>query len=180
VRGMYRLTKQNELENGSRKVHLLASGSIMQQALAARELLENYDCSIDIWSVTSFNELYRDALECDRWNRLHPAAPARTSHLENLLANEQGVFVGVSDYMKAYAQSISQWIPGPFVALGTDGFGLSESREELREYFEIGASHIALAALDELRQIGSASIEDVQDLMVRQNIDAEKVNPRSR
>ena len=180
VRGMYRLTKQNELENGSRKVHLLASGSIMQQALAARELLENYDCSIDIWSVTSFNELYRDALECDRWNRLHPAAPARTSHLENLLANEQGVFVGVSDYMKAYAQSISQWIPGPFVALGTDGFGLSESREELREYFEIGASHIALAALDELRQIGSASIEDVQGLMVRQNIDAEKVNPRSR
>ena len=177
VRGMYRLDKHDTPSSCARKVHLLASGSIMQQALKARELLENYGCSVDIWSVTSFNELYRDALDCERWNRLHPAEEPHTSHLDTLLNAEKGVFVGVSDYMKAYAQSISQWIPGPYVALGTDGFGLSESRDELRDYFEIGASHIALAALDALREQGSASLEDLQDLIADRHIDAEKINP---
>jgi pyruvate dehydrogenase E1 component len=177
VRGMYRFRAAGGDRDAPRKVHVLASGSIMQQALASVELLEDYGCAVDIWSVTSFNELYRDAIECDRWNRLHPAEPARISHLARLLADEQGVFVGVSDYMKAYAESIAQWMPGPFVALGTDGFGLSESREQLRDHFEIAPTHIALAALDALRTTGAASIEDVQDLIDQHGIDAEKINP---
>ena len=176
LRGMYRLTEP-ESEPQARQVHLLASGSIMQQALKSALLLEEYDCGVVIWSVTSFNELHRDAAECQRWNRLHPDMPPRLSHLEILLVDQRGVFVGVSDYMKAYAESISQWVPGPFVALGTDGFGLSESREELRDYFEIGPAHIALAALDALKNIGQATIEDVQDLMRQQNISAKKINP---
>ena len=180
VRGMYRLRRAQTNADASRKVHLLASGSIMQQALASATLLEEYGCAVDIWSVTSFNELYRDAVRCTRWNRLHPAEPPQRSHLEDLLAPEQGVFIGVSDYMKAYAESISQWVPGPYQALGTDGFGLSESREQLRDYFEIGPAHIALAALDTLRGAGEASIEDVENLMRQHGLDAEKINPVDR
>jgi len=180
VRGMYRLRRAQTNADASRKVHLLASGSIMQQALASATLLEEYGCAVDIWSVTSFNELYRDAVKCTRWNRLHPAEPPQRSHLEDLLAPEQGVFIGVSDYMKAYAESISQWVPGPYQALGTDGFGLSESREQLRDYFEIGPAHIALAALDTLRGAGEASIEDVENLMRQHGLDAEKINPVDR
>jgi len=177
VRGMYRFRAAGGDPAVARKVHVLASGAIMQQALASVALLEDYGCAVDIWSVTSFNELSRDAIECDRWNRLHPSEPARTSHLERLLADEQGVFIGVSDYMKAYAESIAKWVPGPFVALGTDGFGLSESRERLRDHFEIAPAHIGLAALDALRATGAASIEDVGDLIGQHGIDAEKINP---
>ena len=177
VRGMYRLRSATKNLDKSRKVHLLASGSIMQQALAGASMLEEYGCAVDIWSVTSFNELYRDAVKCARWNRLHPAEPPHRSHLEQLLAQEQGVFIGVSDYMKVYAESISHWVPGPYQALGTDGFGLSESRAELRDYFEIGPAHIALAALDELRGTGAASIEDLEDFMREHGLDAEKINP---
>ncbi len=176
VRGMYRF-RGAVTADGRRRVHLLASGSAMQQALAAAAVLEDYGCAVDIWSVTSFNELYRDAIACERWNRLHPAATPRRSHLERLLAEERGVFVGVSDYVKAYAESISQWVPGPFVALGTDGFGRSESREALRDYFEIAPAHIAVAALDALRRVGAASIEDVQDVMQRHGIDKDKIDP---
>lgn len=177
VRGMYRLKKAAHGGDNRRKVHLLASGSIVQQALLGARMLEEYGCSVDIWSVTSFNELFRDALNCDRWNRLHPGEPPRVSHLAGLLADEHGVFLGVSDYIKAYPESIAQWIPGPFVTLGTDGFGLSESREDLREYFEIGPAHIALAALNALKDSGAASIEDVQDLIDSQEINTEKTNP---
>ena len=178
VAGLYRLRAAGPApDKPRRRVHLLASGAIMQQALAAAAVLEEYGCAVDIWSVTSFNELYRDAFACERWNRLNPAAPPRRSHVETLLQDETGVFVGVSDYMKAYSESISKWVPGPFVTLGTDGFGLSESRESLREYFEIDAGHIALAALDALRATGEATIEDAQDLIRRYDIDGAKSNP---
>jgi len=178
VRGMYRLQSGDaQSVDGSRRVHLLASGSIMQQALAAARLLEDYGCAVDIWSVTSFNELYRDAIDCERWNRLHPAEPPRLSHVETMLRDENGVFVGVSDYLKLYSEQISKWVPGRFVTLGTDGFGLSESRDALREYFEVDATHIALAALNALRSDGDASIEDVLDLVRHHTIDAGKPNP---
>lgn len=180
VRGLYRLKKAGTNLDSERKVHLLASGSIMQQALASASLLEDYGCAVDIWSVTSFNELYREAIRCARWNRLHPAQPPQRSHLEKLLEQEKGVFVGVSDYMKIYAESISPWVPGPYQALGTDGFGLSESREQLREYFEIGPAHIALAALDALRGIGTASVEDLEGFMRVHSLNAEKIDPVDR
>lgn len=176
VRGLYCFRRSEKPPTLGRRVHLLASGSVMQQALASVAVLESYGCTVDVWSVTSFNELYRDAIACERWNRLHPTEPPRRSHIETLLAEESGVFVGVSDYMKAYAESVSQWIPGRYIALGTDGFGLSESREALRDYFEVDHSHIALAALNALREEGDATVEDVQDLIATEQIKADKPN----
>ncbi|MGR8949024.1 MAG: pyruvate dehydrogenase (acetyl-transferring), homodimeric type [Gammaproteobacteria bacterium] len=173
--GMYRLRKS--ASRSTRKVHLLASGSIMQQAIAAQEVLESYDCSVDIWSVTSFNELYREAIACERWNRLNPTAEPKLSYLEQLMENESGIFVGVSDYMKSFGLKIGKWLPGEFVTLGTDGFGLSEDRDSLRAYFEVDATQISLAALDALRKIGENTVEDMQHLIAEQGIDGNKRDP---
>lgn len=175
TRGMYCLQRSNA--NLSRKVHILASGSIMQQALAAVDVLARYECDVDIWSVTSFNELYRDAVACERWNRLNPLAKPRQSYLEALMQDEHGIFVGVSDYLKSVAQRISKWLPGELITLGTDGFGLSEDRASLREHFEIDPTHIALAALDGLRKSGHDTVEDMQHLITESGVDSEKRDP---
>ena len=177
TRGMYRLRKSDA--GLKRKVHLLASGSIMQQALAASEILEAYECAVDIWSVTSFNELYRDAIACERWNRLHPLDEPKKCYLAELLRDESGVFVGVSDYLKSFGLKINKWLPGELITLGTDGFGLSEDRESLRRHFEIDPSQIALAALDGLRKEGHDTIEDMQHLLAAQDIDSDKTDPAS-
>jgi pyruvate dehydrogenase E1 component len=158
-------------------VNLLASGSIMQQALAAATLLESRGCTVNVWSVTSFSELYRDALDCERWNRLHPLATPRLPHVQRLLAAERGVFVAVSDYMKALGDLLTRWVPGPFVALGTDGYGLSESRARLRRHFEIGPPDIALAALDLLRGLGLVTPDDVAAFIADHDIDSEAPSP---
>ena len=175
TRGMYRFRKSNTALK--RKVHLLASGSLMQQAIAASEILAAYECAVDIWSVTSFNELYRDAIACERENRLNPLAAPKRCYLQELLAEENGVFVGVSDYMKSFAIKINKWLPGELVTLGTDGYGLSEDRESLREHFEVDAAQIALAALDGLRGNGHDSLEDIQHLLATHEIDAAKPDP---
>ena len=177
IRGMYRYRSTARAEQSYGKVHLMASGSIMQQALAAVEPLEARGVPVDVWSVTSFNELYRDALVCERWNRLHPEQKPRRSYLEQTLDDERGVFIAVSDYMKAYANIIAKWIPGRFTALGTDGFGLSESRVALRDHFEISPNHIVLAALDGLHQDGFVSGREVAEFLKAAGIDAEKVDP---
>ena len=115
------------------RAHLLGSGSILNEALKAQAILEErYGVAADVWSVTSYKELYRDAIECERWNLLHPGEQPRTPYLTETLAGEQGAFVAASDYMKALPSSISPWIPGRYSVLGTDGYGLSESREDMR------------------------------------------------
>ena len=136
------------------KVHLLSSGAIMQQALTAQTLLAEQGIAADVWSATSFNELYRDSIATDRWNRLHPEQPPRQSYLERTLADEDGVFVAVTDYVKALPNSIAPWVKGRYTVLGTDGFGLSESREELRDHFEVSPRHIVAAALHSLAEEG--------------------------
>jgi pyruvate dehydrogenase E1 component len=152
-RGMYRLrestlagTRAGEAKNVPR-VRLLGSGTILREALAAAEILEQeYDIAADVWSVTSFTELRRDGLACERWNREHPDA-LRMSWVEQCLANAGGPVIAASDYVRAVADLIRGWVPGKYVALGTDGFGRSDTRAALRSYFGVDAQSIARAAV---------------------------------
>ena len=159
LRGMYCYRRSSA--DADLKVHLLSSGAIMQQALEAQTLLAGQGIAADVWSVTSFNELYRDAIETERWNRLHPERAPRESYLARTLAGEEGVFVAVTDYIKALPNSIAPWVKGHYTVLGTDGFGLSESRDELREHFEISPRHIIVAALHGLAEEGLVKPEAV-------------------
>jgi len=145
VRGMYCLRRSGRAAAAGRKAHLFGSGAIMSEVLEAANLLESAGIATDIWSVTSYNELSREALRVERDNRLAGRNLSRP-WVENLLSAETGVFVAASDYMKTLPLSIAQWIPGPYTVLGTDGYGLSESREDLRRHFEVGAADIAHAA----------------------------------
>src|SRR5262249_7219668 len=124
----------------SAKVHLLGSGSILREALRAQEILaDRFGIAADVWSATSYKQLRGDALDVERWNMLHPAAEPRKSYVEKLLEGETGVFVAASDYMRSVPEMIDRWVPGGLFALGTDGFGRSESRELLRRFFEVDA-----------------------------------------
>lgn len=156
-------------------VNILASGSIMQQALKAGEQLESAGYQVNIFSITSFTELQREAESCERWNRLHPDEEPRKPYIQELMGQEQGVFVAVTDYMKALARGIEQWLPGRYEVLGTDGFGLSEARTELRDHFEISDKHIVQAALHALYREGKIGKDgfEIQGL----DIQADKKEP---
>jgi pyruvate dehydrogenase E1 component len=181
LRGMYKIrpaTLPKAKASVRSKVHLLGSGSILHEALRAQVLLaEKFDIAADVWSVTSYKELRRDALECERWNRLHPTVEARRSYVEKLLANEKGVFIAASDYMKSVPEMIARWVPGGLTPLGTDGFGRSDTREALRRHFEVDAECIALAAVDQLARRGEIKPERVQKAIKELGIDPEKVDP---
>ena len=159
-----------------RKAHLFGSGAIMTQVLAARDLLEARGIATDIWSVTSYNELSRDGLAAERRNMLAGGGD-RTPYVRELLDEEQGVFVAASDYMKALPLSIARWVPGPYVVLGTDGYGLSESRPDLRRHFEVSAEYIACAALAALADNGVLKAGELADARNAWGIDANKPNP---
>ncbi len=174
LQGMYCYRRSSIPAEGRRKAHLLGSGPILQEALRAQELLAATGVAADVWSVTSYTELFREAEETERWNRLHPTAQTRMPYLSALLADETGIFVAASDYMKALPNSIAPWVPGPFHVLGTDGFGLSESRPALREHFEVNAEHIAIAALHSLARQGAVDMAVVEQAIVRFGIDPEK------
>ena len=126
----------------------------MQQALAASDLLEASGYRANVWSVTSFIELEREAQDCERWNRLHPNETPRQPYVKQLFDAEEGVFVAVTDYMKSLSNGIARWMPEFYEVLGTDGYGLSDSRKDLREFFEISSSHIAQAAISLLYRAG--------------------------
>ena len=138
------------LEAAECSVHILASGSIMQQALLAKDILEGSEIGVCIWSMTSFIELQRDALACQQYNRENPQAQAKASRLEQMFQGESGVFIAVTDYMAALAQGIAAWMPAGFEVLGTDGYGLSESRSRLREHFSVDAVAVAEASVSAL------------------------------
>jgi pyruvate dehydrogenase E1 component len=155
LRGIY---KYKPAESGKTQVHLFGSGPILNEALKAQKILaEKYQVSADVWSVTSYNELRRDALEVERWNRLHPADAERKPYLQEALAGAEGPIIAATDYMKVVADQIAPWLPGRMVSLGTDGFGRSENREHLRKHFENGAEAIAAAALSRLAREGKFS-----------------------
>jgi pyruvate dehydrogenase E1 component len=157
---------------------LFGSGSILNEALAAQEILQDdYGVAADVWSATSYKQLYYDALETERWNLLHPGRKQRQSYLEQCLEGEKGVVVAASDYLKALPLMIGKWIPLPFTVLGTDGFGRSEARAELRDFFEVDARHIVLNALSTLANEGKIKATVVKKAIKDLEIDPEKENP---
>jgi pyruvate dehydrogenase E1 component len=176
LKGMYRFSKA---ANGKMKTkaQLLGSGTILNEVRAAAQLLEKYSVAADVWSVTSYQELYRDGLACDRWNMLNPTEKPRVPYVTQSLRETQGVIVAASDYLKVLPASIDRWMPRRVRALGTDGFGRSEARKELREFFEVESRYIALATLAELAQNGDIEPKVVAQAMKDFGIDANKKNP---
>jgi len=179
IRGMYRF-RPASLKKSKAKAHLLGSGAILNEALKAQELLEKtYKIASDVWSVTSYKELYTDAIECERWNLINSGKKARVPYVQQLLAKEQGVFVAASDYMKVLPASVAQWFPGPLHCLGTDGFGRSDGRDELRDFFEVDYRYIAIAALKQLDAAGEIEPGTVTRAIKELNINSGKLNPHN-
>jgi len=173
---MYRL-RASEPKQGQPRAHLLGSGAILNEALKARSILANYSVAADVWSVTSYQELYRDGHTVERWNRLHPGEKPRVPYVAQCLGEAGGVFVAASDYVKALPDGIDRWLPRHMTSLGTDGFGRSESRAALRDFFEVDARFITAAALSELASDGSISADVVQKAIKDLDINPEKPNP---
>ncbi|HSP07644.1 MAG TPA: pyruvate dehydrogenase (acetyl-transferring), homodimeric type, partial [Acidobacteriota bacterium] len=177
LKGMYRFAA-SKLKKAAGKVHLMGSGPLMNEVLKAQKMLEEkYNVSADVWSVTSYKELRRDGLEAERWNLLHPGETPRIPYVTNLLAGEDGIFVASSDYLKALPDSIARWIPGRLISLGTDGFGRSDGRSQLRDFFEVDARYVTLAALSALERQGKIKPAAVQEAIRDLGIDPKKKNP---
>jgi pyruvate dehydrogenase E1 component len=176
LKGMY-LFKSSQKKDAQLKAQLFGSGAIMFEVLKAQELLEKYGVAADVWSVTSYKELYRDANDCERWNMLHPADTPKVPFVMQQLKNTQGVLVAASDYMKILPESISQWMPRPLVSLGTDGFGRSEGRASLRDFFEVDAKHIVLATLHALAREKKIESKTVSQAIKDLGVNPEKANP---
>jgi pyruvate dehydrogenase E1 component len=177
VRGMYLLSPGTAPGEWPR-AQLLASGAIVNEALRAQTLLaEQFGIPADVWSVTSWTELRRDALEVERWNMLHTGQTPRVPYVTRSLDGHRGVIVGASDYVKALPDGVAKWIPEPFIALGTDGYGRSASRAELRDFFEVDAKHITLATLHALARAGAIDPDVVRGALDRLAIDADKPSP---
>ncbi len=178
LRGLYRY---RSADGAKSQVQLFGSGPILNEALRAQKILaEKYQVAADVWSVTSYNELRRDALEVERWNRLHPAEPERTPYLLQALADAEGPIVASTDYMKVVADQIAPWLPGRLIALGTDGFGRSENREHLRKHFENGAEAIAASALARLARDGKFDKVRAQAAVVELGLNPESADPVTR
>ena len=177
LKGLYKF-KPAAKKRAPLKAHLFGSGAIINSALKAQSILEEkYQVSADVWSITSYKALHRDALDSERWNRMHPGETPRLSYIEQCLAKERGVYVMASDYVKALPESIARWFPNPPVSLGTDGFGRSETREALRDHFEVDYRFIALGALSALAREGLIESAVVVQAMKDLDIDPAKPNP---
>ena len=175
LKGMYLLQIGGR---GKVRVNLMGSGTILREVLAAAEILEKeYGVPADVFSVTSFNELRRDALDVERWNTLNPATPARTSYLRECLGDRKGPFIAATDYMRTVPDQVRQWMPGRYAVLGTDGFGRSDSRAALRRFFEVDRHYITVAALKALSDEGKMDVATVTGAMKAFGIDPKKPNP---
>ncbi len=177
LKGMYLFRK-----SGKRRTRLHAqlfgSGAILNEALKAADMLEkDYNVAVNVWSITSYKALQNDAADVERWNMLHSDETPRTSYITSCVADLPGVFVAASDYVKALPDSISSWFPRPLISLGTDGFGRSDSREALRDFFEVDARYITLAVLYSLAREGDIPHEEVKQAMKDLQIDSDKPNP---
>jgi pyruvate dehydrogenase E1 component len=177
LKGMY-LYRPSENKNPKLRAQLFGSGAILREALKAQEILEEkYGVSADVWSVTSYKCLYSDGIDTERWNLLHPSEKPRVPYVAQCLADTQGVLVAASDYLKALPNLISRWTPRRLASLGTDGFGRSESRASLRDFFEVDARFIALATLYELLRDGKIKSAVVEQAIKDLGIDIEKPDP---
>jgi pyruvate dehydrogenase E1 component len=177
LRGIYRF-RQSQKKDAKLRAQLMGSGSILLEVIKAAEILEDkFGVATDIWSVTSYKELYKDGNDAERWNMLHPTEKPRVPYVTQQLANTEGVLVAASDYVKAMPESISQWMPRPLVALGTDGFGRSEGRASLRDHFEVDAKFIVLATLTALLREKKIEAQVVQKAIKDLGINVNKPNP---
>jgi pyruvate dehydrogenase E1 component len=175
LKGMYRVYRGEER---SHRVQLLGAGTILREVLAAAELLaRDFDVGAAVWSVTSFNELRRDGIDTERWNMLHPEQEQRTTYVEAQLAGTRGPIVAATDYMRTYGDQIRPYVPRRYVVLGTDGFGRSDMRSQLRKFFEVNRYYVALAALKALADEGEIPAATVAEAIAKYRIDPDKPNP---
>src|SRR5437899_3548242 len=176
LKGLYRF-RSTAKPDAKCRAQLFGSGAILPEVIKAAEILESkYNVGADVWSVTSYSELYREGHACERWNMLHPAAPPRVPYVAQCLAGAQGVLIAASDYVKAMPDTIDRWLPRPLVALGTDGFGRSESRASLREFFEVDYRYVIVATLGALARDGKIEASVVEQAIKAHNINPEKLN----
>jgi pyruvate dehydrogenase E1 component len=177
LKGLYRFREGSKKKQ---RVQLLGSGTILREVIAAGELLESdWGVAADIWSATSLTELCREGLEADRWNLLHPESKPRVSHVTQCLGKSVGPVVAATDYVKAFAEQIRPFIPRDraYRALGTDGYGRSDSRAKLRHFFEVSRYFVAVAALKALAEQGEVKTKVVADAIKKYGIDPEKPSP---
>jgi pyruvate dehydrogenase E1 component len=175
LKGIYKF--RPAAEKLGKHVQLFGSSSIMQQVLRAQEMLKEFGVSADVWGVTSYQQLRNDAMSCERHARLHPEAAPRVPYIEQVLKGVEGPFIAASDYIKHTPDAIARFIPGTFVPLGTDGFGMSDTREALRRHFEVDAENVVLGALHGLRLDGKISAAEVAAAIKKLGIDPEKLEP---
>jgi len=175
LRGIY---KYRAASSGKAVVQLFGSGPILNEALRAQTILaEKYGVASDVWSVTSYNELRRDALAVERWNRLHPAEPQKQPYILTVLDGCEGPIIAATDYMKAVPDQLAPWLLNRLVSLGTDGFGRSDNRQHLRRFFEVNAESIASAALSRLAREGKFDAQRAQQAFAELGVDTEKIDP---
>ncbi len=178
IRGMYLL--KPAAGEFAHRAQILASGPMVLQALEAQEMLaEHYGVGADVWSVPGWKQLRDDALECERWNRLHPEDPPRTPYVTEALAQSAGPVVAVSDWVRAVPDAVARFVPQPYIVLGTDGYGFSDVRTALRRHFEVDAAHVVVGVLDGLAQSGDVKGETVAEAITRFSIDADAPDPRT-
>jgi pyruvate dehydrogenase E1 component len=173
LRGLYRFSPAPD--GPSRRATILFSGTAWRAAEEAQKLLaENHDVAAELWSATSYKALRDDALSCERWNRLHPSEPARSPFVTEQLSSADGPVVAVTDFVKAVPDQVSRWVEAPYLSLGTDGYGRSDTREALRRYFETDAPHVVVAVLALL-----GKEDEVVDAIARYGIDPDAFDPRA-
>jgi len=176
VDGMYKFAEAPE--GLQHRCAILFSGSAHSAARAARqELADRYGVGVELWSVTSYDRLRDDAIQTERWNRLHPTAPPRQTRVEQALADMDGPVVAVTDFMRAVPEQIARWAPAHFTALGTDGFGRSDTREALRRFFEIDREHVVVAALSSLTRMDRIEPALAAEAISHYGIDPDSVAP---
>jgi pyruvate dehydrogenase E1 component len=178
LRGMYRV---REGRGDNARIQLMGSGTILLEVLAAAEMLEDdHGVAADVWSVTSFNELAREGQDTDRWNLLHPEEEKRLSYVERQLARSAGPVIAVTDYMRAYSEQIRAYVPRDYRTLGTDGWGRSDGREKLRQFFEVHRDFVYVTALAALADGGAIERSRVSEAIRKLGIDTERPGPRHR
>ncbi len=178
VRGLYRFAEAPAIEAPKGRVRLVGSGSIMQQVLGARDLLaERFGIAAEVYSATSFQQLRHDAVQVERWNRLNPEKPARVPYVRQVLGDEGGPIIVASDWLKALPDLVGRWVPEPFITLGTEGFGRSDTREALRDFFEIDPPHIAAAALTGLVRCGQMDAKAAAKAIRALGVDPDAPDP---
>jgi pyruvate dehydrogenase E1 component len=171
--------KASQETRGTLRAQLFGSGAILNEVVKAQELLQKYGVAADVWSVTSYTELYRDGHAAERWNMLHPTETPKVPYVTQQLKDAPGVFVAASDYCKVLPDSIDCWLPRKMRSLGTDGFGRSEDRAALRNHFEVDARFVTIATLAELQKEGQVDGKVVAQAIKDLGVNADKPNPAS-